>query len=191
MTSSGSRQALTRGAFLTTIALSPLVIVACGPTPLSSSQTASSGIGSWYLIRSHSGVWLLKLQIPVSYRAYTGNQFPVTLHEVGLSKSFGFGQGVHFSIVRDAGTFDCAGRVSNQAVEGSVLAFRPNETFARDEASNFGHLTEADQLRLALFDIDRTFIAAALRPGREVTVRRLIWQKMQQRWAEQGMTTAR
>jgi hypothetical protein len=198
----GSRQALTQGAFLATIAFSPLVVAGCSPTPLSTTQpeTATSGIGDWHLTRPR-GVWLLNLQFPVGYRtfqtdrgnrrllAHTGNQFPVTLVEIGLSKSFSPGEPVHFTIARAAGSFECVGRVWSrdqswsQIGAGSVQAFRPNETFLREEAPHFGHLNEIDKIRLALFDIDDKFIAAAVRRGGQVTVMQLVELKMAQQWA--------
>jgi hypothetical protein len=202
MTMNASSNALTRAALLAVIALSPLVVAACSPTPLSTAQpeAATSGIGDWHLTRPR-GVWLLNLQFPVGYQtfqtahgnirllAHTGNQFPVTPDEIGLSKSFTSGQPVHFTIVRDAGTFACVGQVWgdeqswSQLGAGSVVAFRPNDTFLREEAPHFSYLTEIDKIRLALFDIDHTFMADAVRPGRRVTVMQLVELKMAQRWA--------
>lgn len=173
---------LTRGSFLGAVAVAPLIFAACSPTPSSYSQTAAiSGIGSWHL-NIVNGVSLLKMRIPVSQRASNGNQFAMTPEQVKAFKASTIGQRVHFNIVRDAGTFDCSGQVTGDSGRGTVLAFYPNEAFAKALQSKLGNVSDADLLKLALFDINDKFVTQGLRSNGHTTVEQLVHQRLAEQY---------
>jgi len=179
---SAVRKTLINAAIALSVFASCYVLTACSSTPSSSANSIASGIGSWRMVK-HETTYLIKLRFPTTTGSQIGNQFLVSSREVGAPEDNGSWHTVRFSIVRDAGTFDCEGHASAQSGYGTVTAFHPNASFARAEVSHFPNLTQADLLKLALFDIDRSFIASAVKANTKVTVAELVVQKMTARYA--------
>lgn len=158
-------------------ALSTLGFLTCGK---GNTQTTAvpNGIGFWDVIEDHNamllGVGIGPKRNNVTFHNQTAVPNALVEQLVGMQAGDNPTRRVRFHLVREAGTFDGTGSVQGRAAGGTIVSFALNEQYAADVLALGMSLSQRDLLELAVFDIGRATLAAALKQNPHVTVEEVV-----------------
>jgi hypothetical protein len=159
-----------------------LVLAAgCSTTGRYANSTAS-GIGRWNVIE-HKHKLLLQMTIEQAKGGSFSNQIIVAGTDVGMPDGLTGRRALHFTIRRDAGAFECEGRIHKGVALGAILSFQPNGRFLQSDRS-LSALTDRDLMLFALFDVNPQTVVRARRRDPSATAEKIVAAASRERFAK-------